>query len=133
MRTRTACLSAFVLFLLALLPAVAGPVQTGSWTKKSFGIAGEWSIVEEQGRRFLVLDDRFKTRSAPDLKLFLSTHALADANGKNATRGSVLIAKLDKAKGGQRYELPDVDLEAYSSLLLHCEQYGKLWGGAPLR
>ena len=46
----------------------------------------------------------------------------------------VLIARLDSPRGGQRYPIPDgVDLDKLSTLLLHCEKYSKLWGGAALR
>ena len=101
----------------------------GTWTKKSQKIAGAWKIVETAEGRFLELDDSFKTRRAPDLKLFLSPLEAGSVNAKNATSGSVLIAKLQKAKGAQRYEIPaDIDLDAYQTLVLHCEKYTKLWG-----
>lgn len=107
--------------------------QGGTWTKKSQKIAGAWKIVETAEGRFLELDDSFKTRRAPDLKLFLSPREAGDVNAKNATSGSVLIAKLQKAKGAQRYELPaDLDLDDYQTLVLHCEQYTKLWGVSAL-
>lgn len=123
------------LLTLALATSVvpAAELAAGSWSKKSFKIAGSWRIVEEQGQRFLELDADFKTKKAPDLKLFLSRQALAEANGKNATRDALLIAPLASHQGSQRYALPDVDLADYPTLLLHCEKYSKLWGGSPLR
>ncbi|MFK8017134.1 MAG: DM13 domain-containing protein, partial [Gammaproteobacteria bacterium] len=79
------------------------------------------------------LDDKFKTRNAPDLKLFLSPRAAGDVTPDNAVEGSVLISKLRKAKGAQRYALPDdLDLAQFETLVLHCEQYTKLWGVSPL-
>lgn len=107
--------------------------QGGAWTGKSQKIAGNWKIVETAEGRFLELDDAFKTRRAPDLKLFLSPLEAGDVNARNTTSGSVLIAKLEKAKGAQRYELPaDLDLDDYRTLVLHCEQYTKLWGVSAL-
>ena len=107
--------------------------QGGTWTKKSQKIAGAWKIVETAEGRYLELDDAFKTRRAPDLKLFLSPLEAGNVNAKNATSGSVLIAKLKKSKGAQRYELPaDLDLDDYQTLVLHCEQYTKLWGVSAL-
>ena len=45
----------------------------------------------------------------------------------------MLIAPLKKAKGAQRYKLPaDLDLDDYQTLVLHCEQYTKLWGVSAL-
>ena len=94
---------------------------------------GTWTIVEEDGDRFLVLSSDFKTRSAPDLKLFLSKHTVSGATNRNATDRAVLIAPLAKNKGGQRYPIPrDVDLTEYSTLLLHCEKYSKLWAASEL-
>ena len=107
--------------------------QGGTWTKKSQKIAGAWKIVETAEGRYLELDDSFKTRRAPDLKLFLSPLEAGSVNAKNATSGSVLIAKLQKAKGAQRYEIPaDIDLDAFQTLVLHCEKYTKLWGVSAL-
>ncbi len=105
----------------------------GTWTKRYQTIKGTWSIVETSEGRFLELDDTFKTRKAPDLKLFLLPRAAADVTPDNAVEGSVLISKLRKAKGAQRYELPaDLDLDEFSTLVLHCEQYTKLWGVSEL-
>jgi len=45
-----------------------------------------------------------------------------------------VIAKLTSVQGGQRYPIPgDINLDEYSTLLLHCEKYEKLWGGATIR
>ena len=108
-------------------------LYSGSWTKKSFASKGDWAIVESDGKRFVVLGDDFSTRNAPDLKIFLSPLAPDATNGKNATDGSVLIAPLASNKGGQRYEIPeDVNLDDFKSILIHCEQYAKLWSASAL-
>ena len=121
------------------LAAIAAPsasaedLHRGTWTEKSFAIAGSWSIEKNADGHVLILDEAFKTKKAPDLKLFLSKQPLADTDGKNATRDAVLIAPLKSHKGGQRFSIPaGVDLSDYRTLLLHCEKYSKLWGGAPL-
>ncbi len=106
---------------------------SGVWTKKSFKSSGEWAIVKEDGKIFVKLSADFRTRKAPDLKIFLSPRAAADANGKNATEGAVLIAPLSSNSGAQVYEIPaGVDLNAYKSILIHCEAYSKLWSAADL-
>lgn len=108
-------------------------VYAGEWTKKSFKSAGGWAIVNQGGKTYVELDAEFKTRRAPDLKIFLSPLDAGETNGKNATNGSVLIAPLTSNKGAQRYELPEgVDLAAYKSILIHCEAYSKLWSAADL-
>lgn len=106
---------------------------SGSWTKKSFKSAGDWSIVKEHGKTYVKLSDDFRTRNAPDLKIFLSPLAASDTTGKNATQGSVLVAPLTSNSGAQAYEIPEgVDLAQFKSVLIHCEQYSKLWSAADL-
>ena len=126
----------FLVLLIAVssLAAAAQPLAEGAWNKKTASIQGSWSIVEEGGSRFLVLSDDFRTKKAPDLKLFLSPQELSSVNGKNATDRAVLIGALQRVRGGQRYGIPDgVDLDEYPTLLLHCEKYSKLWGAATIR
>ncbi len=135
MMSRKMLVAAAVAFALltAGLTGVAAGELSGTWTKKSFAVKGGFKFVEEEGRTFLVLDEQFSTRRAPDLKLFLTNRPLSEATGRNAAKDAVLIAKLKKNKGAQRYPLPaGVSLADYSTLLLHCEQYSKLWAGSSL-
>ena len=102
---------------------------SGSWTKKNYRIKGAWSIVTTEEGQFLELDEKFKTRNAPDLKLFLSPLPADQLGNANAVAGSRLISPLRSNKGAQRYKLPEgTDLDDYQSLVLHCEQFSKLWG-----
>ena len=81
----------------------------------------------------VVLDEDFKTRNAPDLKIFLSPRDAASVTGSNATDGSILISPLGSNKGAQTYVIPSsVDVAAFSSIIIHCEQYSKLWSAADL-
>lgn len=108
-------------------------IDRGSWTKKSFKVSGEWTIYSENGTTYVKLSSDFRTRNAPDLKIFLSPLSASEANGKNATDGSVLIAPLTSNRGEQIYEIPaSVDVSDYQSILIHCEQYSKLWSAADL-
>ncbi len=108
-------------------------LYSGVWKKKTAKSSGDWSIVKEGGRTFVKLSGDFKTRKAPDLKIFLSPLSAAEANSKNATDGAVLIAPLSSNAGAQTYEIPaGVNLAAYKSILIHCEAYAKLWSAANL-
>lgn len=108
-------------------------LDQGTWTKKSFKVSGEWTIYSENGTTYVKLSSDFRTRNAPDLKIFLSPLSASEANGKNATDGSVLIAPLTSNSGEQVYEIPaSVNLADYQSILIHCEQYSKLWSAANL-
>ncbi len=124
----------FALIVLALLSLTSNPsYANGSWTKKSFAINGSWSIVDKNGTQVLTLDQNFKTKSAPDLKIFLSRQALSDLNGGNATSQSVLISPLKSNKGAQEYAIPaNIDISQFQTLIIHCEAYSKLWGGSSL-
>ncbi|MEO0983442.1 MAG: DM13 domain-containing protein [Pseudomonadota bacterium] len=117
----------------AAAPTRPVTLHSGSWTRKSQRSRGTWSIVEANGVLTVVLDDEFQTRSAPDLKIFLSPLSAADANGDNATNGSRLVAELSSNRGAQSYTIPDgTDLSSFSSVLIHCEQFSKLWSAADL-
>jgi electron transfer DM13 len=107
---------------------------SGAWTKKSFKSSGTWEIFSEGDKTFVKLSADFKTRKAPDLKLFLSPLAAKDTNGRNATDGSVLVAPLTSNSGEQIYLIPDsVDFTQFKSILIHCEAYSKLWSAANIR
>ena len=108
-------------------------VSSGTWTKKKFSARGSWTISTQNGVTTVSLDEDFKTKKAPDLKLFLSPLTAADVNSKNAVNSSVLISLLDSHKGAQSYVIPaDVDLSQFKSILIHCEAYTKLWSAADL-
>jgi len=112
---------------LLLFAGFAGYTQetsyAGTWTKKSYAINGKWSIVAENGNSKIVLDADFKTKSAPDLKIFLSTREIGDLKSDNATTEAILISPLKKSSGRQEYTI---------NVLIHCEEYSVLWGVAEL-
>lgn len=119
-----------VLFATILTPSLFA--AEGSWRKLNNSISGKWTIVSNKEGHTLKLTG-FKTRSAPDLKLYLSPLPHGSITGKNATRGAYLIAKLKKNRGDQTYTIPaSVDLGKYKSLLLHCEKFAKPWGSGDL-
>jgi hypothetical protein len=85
-----------------------------SWTKKSNSISGSWEIAKTDAGLVVRLGDDFRTRSAPDLKLFLASKPVRSSNGDNATSGSTLVAKLRSNRGASEYVLSGVDsLEDY--------------------
>lgn len=131
MKTRSNYSIILILFSL-LFGAAAALGQSGKWTKKTNSINGTWSISESGGKKVLSLKG-FKTANAPDLKIFLSPKTASAVSSKNATQGSVLVAKLKSNKGDQKYTLPaNVDLSKYKSVVIHCEKYSKLWGAGKL-
>ena len=105
-----------------------------TWEKQDFKVKGTWSIEQRADGNYFVLSDNFKTKKAPDLKIFLSNTAYQDVTGANATNDAVQITLLSSHKGGQSYKIPaNIDVSDYSTLILHCEQYSKLWAATPLK
>ena len=113
--------------------ALVGTVSANQWPRQDYKTS-TWNIVEKGGTKQVVLSDDFKTKAAPDLKIFLSTNTVDGLTGANPTKGSVLVAKLTSSKGGQSYAIPaGVDLSKYKTIIIHCEKFSKLWSAAPLR
>lgn len=102
-----------------------------SWGKPS--LAGDWKIIKVKGKHYIELDDNFKAKKGPDVKIFLSPKTSSSITGKNATEGSVFIKLINDFKGKARIKIPaDVDISKYKSLVFHCEAYSKLWGSSAL-
>lgn len=105
----------------------------GDFTNKQYSIKGDWSIEQRGDQQVITFNEKFKTKNGPDLKVFLSPKSIDQVTGKNATDGSALVAVLQNNRGAQEYVLPaGIDINNYGSLLIHCEQYSVLWGGANL-
>jgi len=122
-------------FLAIGVAANAAPLEhkSGSWVNKDYAIRGEWSIEQRDSQHVIIFNQNFKTKNGPDLKVFLSTQTIDNVNGKNATDNAQLVAVLKKNKGSQEYVLPaNIDINNFKSLLIHCEAYSVLWGGANL-
>lgn len=95
---------------------------------------GDWRIEKEGEKFFVVFADNFEAKKAPDLKIFLSKMTFDDISGKNATNQSVLVTPLNAYEGKMKFEIPsEINPSEYQSIIVHCEQYAKLWGGSPLR
>lgn len=137
----------FILIALALVTASAAPATifitpaahaqatspAGTFTKVSKTLSGGWSIVERDGRSFIVIDDSFRAANGPDLKVFLSPQTMSKVTGKTAVQGAINVGVLKKTKGAQEYEIPPgTDLMKFKSVLVHCEEYSVLWGGSDL-
>ena len=120
---------AIALFASFALAFVASAQEaSGTWTRKTQNIEGTWKIAGGE----LTLSG-FSTKKAPDLKILLSPAPLSAITNDNATSGAKLIAKLKSPKGDQTYALPaGIDISTYKSIIIHCEKYSKLWGGASL-
>lgn len=114
----------------AAAPALSAP---SDFQKKSYALSGSVRVETRGDQTVLVFSDDFKTRSGPDLKVFLSPRDVAGSTGANATSGAVRLGRLHSTRGTQDYVLPEgIILSDYESVLVHCEAFSKLWGGADL-
>ena len=125
----------FVFLSLFALCSVAQStsLQGNQWVKKKYAIKGDWSIVDRDSQKVIILGDNFKTKKGPDLKIYFSRKPVAQLTGKTVTESSDFITLLDSHKGTQEYIIPEgINLDEYQSLLIHCEEFSVLWGGADL-
>ena len=105
--------------------------NSGTWVTKSKAIKGGWSIEKRGDQHVITFNEKFKTKGGPDLKVFLSPQSIDQVTGRNATNGAELVAVLKSTRGSQEYVLPaNIVVSSFNSLLIHCEQFSVLWGGA---
>ena len=108
-------------------------ISSGGWRKKSFSVAGNWTMSSENGVTRVNLDNQFSTKNAPDLKIFLSPLSPDELTGRNATQGALLVSPLQSNRGAQSYTVPaGTNLSRYKTILIHCEAYSKLWSVSAL-
>lgn len=97
---------------------------------------GSWKIVMNADKHEIVFGEDFEAKEAPDLKIFLSKADLDDIDSKNALNEGepVFVAKLTSYEGTAIYSIPDsIDISQYKTIIVHCEEYTKLWGGSSLK
>ena len=110
----------------------ADTVASGGFSNVAMKTKGTWAIETRDDGVYVILSADFKTRKAPDLKIFLDTQKASNVDDDNAADG-LFVAELKSAKGGQEYKLPaGVDLSAYKSFVIHCEQYSKFWAAGDI-
>lgn len=97
---------------------------------------GTWKIVKNADQHQIVFGEDFEAKKAPDLKIFLSKADLDDIESKNALKDGepIFVAKLTSYKGAATYDVPaSIDITKYKTIIVHCEEYTKLWGGSALK
>ena len=126
-------LSILVLGFLSIGAASAGDTKSGTWVDKKYSVQGGWSIEKKGDEHVITFNEEFQTKGGPDLKVFLSPQTIEEVTGRTATTDSVMVSVLQKTAGSQEYVLPaTIDISQFKSLLIHCEAYSVLWGGANL-
>jgi hypothetical protein len=92
------------------------------------GLAGHYAeglakIIEVEGATFLRFED-FEVTNGPDLRVYITK----DGDIKNG----IHLEKLKGSKGNQNYELNDIDVAQYNSVVIYCQPFGVYFGQAQL-
>ncbi len=92
------------------------------------GLAGHYAeglakIIEVDGSIFLRFED-FEVTNGPDLRVYITQ----DGDVKKG----VHLEKLKGSKGNQNYELNDIDIEQFNSVVIYCQPFGVYFGQAEL-
>lgn len=113
------------------VPQITASVAAGdSFVKKRYSIKGGWDIAKQGDDTVIRFDEDFRTKSGPDLKVYLSKTDVANLDGKAVTKDALKIAVLKSNRGQQSYIVPaGVNLSDYKSVVIHCEAFEVLWGG----
>jgi pentapeptide MXKDX repeat protein len=113
--------------------AASMTVSTSPLQRRNKTLRGAVSVVKENGQTILRFSEDFKASNGPDLKIFLSPKAVGDVTGATATNGALKLGFLTTNKGSHDVVIPaGVNLANYGSVLIHCEQFSVLWGGADI-
>lgn len=128
----------FLMFTVSAFAQKTEVVFSGEWERDSrwTTFEGSWKIVKSGDSFTVELGEDFEAKKAPDLKIFLSKAVLDKISGKNAVSlGSpVLVAKLTSYAGKASYKIPaGINPADFATIIIHCEEYAKLWGGSPLK
>ena len=112
-------------------PAAVAATAPSPFIRRNKTLKGSVEIVREGGQTLIRVSDDFRASNGPDLKIFLNPNRVEDVTGKTATDGAVLVSKLRQNKGSHDYVVPEgVNLANFGSVLVHCEAFSVLWGGA---
>lgn len=117
------------------LDPISETIATGKTWHKNYGkVKGTWTIeTTSDGTHVLELAEDFKANRGPDVKIALSTADASTVTGRNALDNATKLAELSSFKGQMRFAIPEtVDISQIRSVVLHCEQYSKLWAVGPV-
>jgi len=108
-------------------------LATGTFitTEQDHPTSGTATIIEENGKRYLVFDDEFTTAEGPDVQVVL--HRESTVPVKLQEEDYMTIAPLVSMNGTQRYVLPDdLNLDEFQAVSIWCRQFNVSFGYAAL-
>jgi len=100
-------------------------------TEQDHPTSGMATIIEEDGKRYLVFNDGFTTAEGPDVQVVL--HRKSEVPVKLQEENYMTIAPLASMNGTQRYLLPDdLNLDEFQAVSIWCRQFNVSFGYAAL-
>ena len=110
-------------------------VATGSFrdADRTHKGVGQATLVALPGGRHEVQLSSFEVTNGPDLEVWLSEHPDPATSADVSGNGWVSLGQLKGNVGDQAYPVPEgIDLSAYKSVVIWCEQFGVLFSPAAL-
>ena len=123
----------FILLFL-LLPSFLFAEETlkeGTWQRIDYRVSGTWQIIQKADGLYVVLSEKFKTRSGPDLHILFSKKKVTDLTDSNTSPSSRIIGELKSSRGFQEFKIPDdINWQEFNSIVIHCVAFSHVWAGA---
>jgi len=105
-------------------------LKSGSFMPAEHPTEGTAQIVSQGRRRYLEFSQAFQTDEGPDLYVILHRDDNLPITGLRS-QDLVIIGRLQKVKGSQRYRIPNnINLANFRSVAIWCRQYNANFGYA---
>ncbi|MBD1908214.1 DM13 domain-containing protein [Funiculus sociatus GB2-A5] len=112
--------------------SVAQVPLSGKFVAAEHPTMGMVSVVTENGKNYIELDEAFKTNNGPDLFVILHRSEKPPVSGIKE-EDYVSIGRLQKVSGTQRYAIPaNVNPADFRSVAIWCRQFNATFGFALL-
>ena len=106
--------------------------KNGVFENLNYMSSGSASIVEKDGKYFVVFGDDFSTPNGPDLVVYLTKNN--GPSSRDDVSQGIQLQKLKSTNGMQVYEIPEnVNINDYNSVTIHCRAFNVPWSYAPLK
>lgn len=121
-----AAIGATLLATAIAIPAYAGMMEGNFEGRSNHVTSGTAKIVEENGRRFVVLGENFSLDGGPDPRVSLGIDGEHDP--------ATLLGALLELNGAQRYAIPPTwDISKHNTVVIWCEVAGVPLGVAAVK
>jgi hypothetical protein len=114
------------LFIGALQMNAQTCTRTGSFQGTDVSVVGTAKFIQDGSTKTIELGTDFVSDSGPDLDVYLSPDPNPVADG-------IRLEALTNLSGTQTFDVPvGIDINEYQYIVIHCTQYGHLYGYANL-